>query len=221
MAKYHTHSMRTMVLLTTVVVALAVASACLGQEGGVEITPTLGYRWGGEILKEDNPTLGYDAQLKDSSTYGIIIDIPVNHHVQIELSADHQSTGLRSDELFAPQDHDFDIDVNYYHIGVLGQWPTEHVTPFVSGGLGVADLRPTHPGLSDSRRFSATLGGGIKVPIAEHVGFRLEARGYWSDTSESGWESDDYCDDHHDYCGGWRNRDLAQGQIKVGIVFAF
>lgn len=219
MSKYQTRSMRTMVLLTTFVVALAAAVTAFGQESGIEITPTVGYRWGGTILKEDNPSLGYDADLSDDSSYGIVFDFPINHHLQIELSADHQSTGLRRDQLFQPSDHAFDIDVNYYHIGVLGQWPTPHVVPFVSGGFGVADLRPDSATLSNSRRFSATLGAGIKVPMGEHVGFRLEGRGYWSDTSKSDWEWDD-CNHDHDNCG-WRHSDLAQAQIRVGLVLKF
>ncbi len=220
MTTYQTHSLRTIVMATAVVVALAVASAAFGQQGHVELTPTFGWRWGGEISKEDNPTLGYDAELEDASSYGIVLDLPVSQHVQIELSADHQSTGLQKDELFAPPDHDFDLDVNYYHIGVLGQWPAGHVIPFVSGGLGIADLRPDSPGLSNSQRFSATLGGGIKVPVNDHLAFRLEARSYWSDTSESDWEWDDDYDCHHDDCHGY-NEDLVQAQIRVGIVIRF
>lgn len=220
-----TTTVRSLLKLAVLVVAVACmagAETALAQAGSVELTPMVGYRWGGQISKEDNPTLGYDADLKDSSSLGLVLDIPVSYHVQIELSADHQSTGLREDRLFSPADHSFDIDVNYYHISVVGQWPQRHVTPYVVGGIGVADLRPDRAGLSDSRRFSSTLGGGIKVPLAEHVAFRLEARGYWSDTSDQKWEWDDeHCDDDHGHCRWDRNTDLVQGQVKVGISFWF
>lgn len=209
-------------VLVAAIVLVSGAGTALAQVGSVELTPMVGYRWGGTIFKEDNPTLGYDADLKDSATLGLVLDIPVSYHVQIEISADHQSTGLREDGLFSPTDHSFDMDVNYYHISVLGQWPLRHVTPYVVGGVGVADLRPDQAGLSESRRFSSTLGGGIKVPFSEHVAFRLEARGYWTDTSDEEWEwDDDDCDDHHGRCRWDRNEDLVQAQVRVGLSFRF
>jgi opacity protein-like surface antigen len=209
-------------LLLAAIVSVAGGDAALAQAGSVEITPMVGYRWGGQISKEDNPTLGFDADLEDSASYGLVIDIPVSYHVQIELSADHQSTGLEKDTLFAPSDHAFDIDVNYYHIGVLGQWPLGHVTPYVVGAVGVADLRPDMAGLSDSQRFSSSLGGGVKIRLADHVAFRFEARGTWSDTSDEHWEWDDEgCDSHHEDCEWDHNQDLVQGQIRLGITFWF
>ncbi|HPC83676.1 MAG TPA: outer membrane beta-barrel protein [Thermoanaerobaculaceae bacterium] len=212
-------------LKTTLFVVVAVlvsgVGSALAQVGAVELTPMVGYRWGGTISKEDNPALGYDADLKDSATLGLILDIPVSYHVQIELSADHQRTGLRQGGLFSPADHSFDMDVNYYHVSVLGQWPQRHVTPYVVGGLGVADLRPERAGFSDSRRFSTTLGAGVKVPFSEHVAFRLEARGYWSDTSDGAWEWDDDCGDHHGHCRWDRDEDLMQAQVRVGVSFRF
>lgn len=211
-------------LLLVAIASVASGGTALAQAGSVEITPMLGYRWGGEIAQEDNPALGYDASLRDTSSFGLVIDIPVSYHVQIEFSADHQSTGLEEDTLFTPDDHGFDLDVNYYHIGVLGQWPVGRVTPYVVGALGIADLRPERAGFSDAQRFSTSLGGGIKIALAEHVAFRLEARGTWSDTSDEdwGWDDDD-CDSHHHGgdCEWDHNRDLVQGQIRVGITFWF
>ena len=209
-------------LLLAAIVSVAGGTSVWAQAGSVEITPMVGYRWGGELSGEDNPALGYDASLEDSASYGLVIDIPVSYHVQIEFSADHQSTGLEEDTLFTPSEHAFDLDVNYYHIGVLGQWPVGHVTPYVVGALGVADLRPERAGFSDSQRFSTSLGGGIKIALAEHVAFRLEARGTWSDTSDEEWGWDDEsCEHHHDDCEWNHNEDLVQGQIRVGITFWF
>jgi hypothetical protein len=218
---------RTTALLATTtwltIIAVTLLGAATAGAQSIEITPTFGYRWGGTIYHEDNPTLSYDADLRDSEAYGLTIDIPINEHMLLELSADHQSTGLQKDELFAPTDNGFDLDINYYHIGIMGQWPTGHVAPFVVGGFGVAELRPDAPGLSNASRFSSFLGGGVKIPLAEHLAFRIEGRGYWSDTSGSNWDDSHHdCghDNHHDNCS-WENRDLVQGEIKVGLTIWF
>jgi hypothetical protein len=216
---------RTTALLTRLAILAITAAAVLGaplaSAQSIEITPNVGYRWGGEIFKEDNPALGFDAKLKDSLSYGLIVDIPVTYHVMIELSADHQRTGLREDKLFVPADHGFDLDVNYYHIGIMGQFPGERVAPYVVAAIGVADLQPQTAGLSDTRRFSTSLAAGIKVPIAPHLAFRLEGRGYWSDTSSSRWEtSNHHCNHDDDNCRD-NGRDLVQGQVKVGFTIWF
>lgn len=213
-------SLAKLALLVAVMAFLAAAETASAQHS-IEITPTLGYRWGGEISKEDNPALGYDARLRDDPSLGLIINIPITYHVQIELMADHQSTGLRKDTLFSPADDSFEIDVNYYHIGVLGQWPVRNVTPYVVGTVGIADLRPEMSGLSNSRRLSTSLGGGLKLGLSEHVAFRIEARGYWSDTSGSRWDWDEDCQGSSRHCRWDRETDLVQGQIKVGITFRF
>ncbi len=187
----------------------------------IEITPTVGFRWGGEIRAEDTTSLDRDAKLADKYSLGITIDLPVSQHLAIELLADHQRTGVGNSTLFGPTDHRFDLDVDYYHVGALYQWPTAHVTPFAVGSLGVANLSPRDAAYSSTRRFSASVGAGVKVPISPNFAFRLEARGFWTDTGDS--RVDNNNDEHNHHNNDCRDcsTGMVQGQARLGVTVSF
>ena len=187
----------------------------------IEITPTVGFRWGGEIRAEDTTTLDRDADLEEGHSLGLVIDIPVSKHLQIELLADHQRTGLGSSTLFGPTERQFDLDINYYHVGALYQWKTRSVTPYVVGSIGIADLDPRDSFNSRTRRFSTSLGGGVKVPISSNIAVRFEGRGFWTDTGDTRFDDDD--DDNHYRCHDDDDctSGLVQGQVRLGVTVSF
>ncbi len=208
--------------LATLATAIVLVGGALGASAqpAIEITPTVGFRWGGEIRAEDTTTLDRDADLEEGHSLGLVVDIPVSDHLQIELLADHQRTGLDSSTLFGPRDGEFDLDVNYYHVGALYQWKTKSVTPYVVGSIGIADLDPKDSFNSGTRRFSTSFGGGVKVPLAPHLAVRFEGRGFWTDTGDTRFGDDD--DDHHhchddDDCSSG----LFQGQVRLGVTVSF
>lgn len=194
----------------------------MAQGASIELTPTIGYRWGGEILAEDNDLFAVDVEVEDSQAFGLILDIPVTRSLQIELLVDRQSTDFGQDRLFSPDDFELGVDLTYYHVGVLWQWHTRDLVPFVVGSVGLAQIEPDLAGVEDEERFSASIGGGFKVPITDHFGFRFELRGFWTDTDKGDchwYEDDEYCwDDWHNWNG---DDDLVQGEVKVGFVFRF
>lgn len=212
-------------------VSLAAASVLLGgaisataQPAGsaqpvIEITPTVGFRWGGEIRAQDTTSLDRNAKLADKYSLGLTIDLPVSKNLAIELLADHQRTGLGNSTLFGPTDHRFDLDVDYYHVGALWQWPTAHVTPFAVGSLGVSNLAPRDSAYSSTRRFSASLGAGVKIPISPNVAFRLEGRGFWTDTGDSRVDNNDE-HNHHNDCRDC-STGMVQGQARLGVTVSF
>jgi opacity protein-like surface antigen len=184
---------------------------------GIEITPTIGYRWGGEIMAEDNVLFLDDVDVEESEAFGLIIDFPITPNLQIELMADRQETDLGETDLFG-SGRVAGIDITYYHVGVLYQWNHHKVSPFVVGGIGLAELSPDVPGASSDERFSAGIGGGVKVRFSDHVGFRFEARGYWANTDTNEW------DDWWDECdhGCWDgDDDLVQAEVKAGLILSF
>jgi hypothetical protein len=144
--------------LATIAAAIVLLGGSLGASAqpAIEITPTVGFRWGGEIRAEDTTTLDRDADLEEGHSLGLVIDIPVSDHLQIELLADHQRTGLGSSTLFGPTEHQFDLDIDYYHVGALYQWKTKSVTPYVVGSIGIANLDPKDSFNSSTRRFSTS-----------------------------------------------------------------
>jgi hypothetical protein len=60
--------------------------------------------------------------------------------------------------------------------GALPFNATDTLAGYISGGLGATRLSPSTG--ADETRFSMSLALGIDVPLGEHVGVRLEARGY-------------------------------------------
>lgn len=208
-------------LLAAALVLLAGALSASAQPV-IEITPTVGYRFGGTLHAEDATNLEREADLEDGVSYGLVIDLPVSKHVQIELLADHQSTGLEESTLFAPARNDFDLDVNYYQVGVLGQWPTGRVTPFVVGTIGLASLDPKDSAFSSSQRFSTSFGAGVKLPLSSVVAIRLEGRTFWTYTGDTDWDDDDDCH-HHDCDDDWDDDSagLFQAQLRLGVTLSF
>ncbi len=204
----------------TFVLLLLVPTVALAQQG-FEITPFYGYTWGGSIEAEDNALFAYDVEVDDSEAYGITFDFPVSRGLKVELLASRQSTQLIEDEeMFGPDFALVDVDVSYYHVGVLYQWDTNsRIEPYVAGGLGVGMLEVDYPGVSDEDDFSASFAGGFKLYFSPHVGLRFDLRGYWTNTDreEDDWDWDD-CDDDCWY-GDWD--DLTQTQASVGLIVAF
>ena len=189
---------------------------------GIEITPMVGYRWGGEIPARDTSAVAYTGNLQSNGSWGLAIDIPVTRSMAIELLGDHQRTSLGQDTLFAPVGKHFDLDVNYYHIGFRWQRPSMKTTPFFVASLGVGDLRPVASGFTSAQRFSASVGLGAKVAFGESVAFFIEGRNFWTDTGNthsSWWDSS--CSTYH--CNGyWSNYyGLSQFQVNVGLTFLF
>jgi len=206
-------------LATMALIAVLAAPLVAGAEApAIEITPTIGYRWGGELQAQDNALFSTDVKLDESEAFGLTIDVPITSNLFVELMADRQDTDLGENALFGA-DTVADIKVTYYHVGVLYQWNLERVSPFVVGGLGLTELEPDLVGASSDSRFSASLGGGVKLQVSDHVGFRFEARGYWTNTDTQEWNDWwDECDNGDCWDG---NNDLVQGELKAGLIFSF
>lgn len=185
-----------------------------------ELTPTVSYRFGGTIDGRETDLFDSDLEVNDGAGFGVTFDIPISRHVQLELLASRQSTDLRFERgLFGTGGSVADVDVSYYHVGILWQWGDARVSPFVVASAGVANLDPDLPGASSEDRFSVSIGGGVKVMMAENVGLRFEGRGFVSDISSGrdGRRHDRYC---YDYDGCY-DTDFAQGQASVGLIFTW
>jgi opacity protein-like surface antigen len=199
---------KTLTILTLLIVAAGSASAA-----ELELTPFIGYRFGGDVPRESSEIFEVDVEVDEAAVYGMALDIKVGPGLLIELFASRQETEFVDDTgLFQPEDVLLDVDVTYYHVGVGWGWRINDVEPFVLGSLGIAKISPDAFGLHDEDEFSMSFGGGVKVWINNHVGFRFEGRGYWTDlgSSEDEWEFWDGYDD-----------DLYQGEVKVGLVISF
>lgn len=143
-----------------------------------EITPTFGYTFGGKLKDSDtDESLKFD----DSESYGFILGLRDESKAGgafYELLYSHQSTDVKIDEAFLSSKKRFDVDVHYLHLG--GRYGPEGaaVNPYVVAGVGVAYF-DSKQGDSETK-FSFSIGGGVNVPLTEHIGFRFEGRGFGS-----------------------------------------
>lgn len=187
------------------------------NDNSFEITPFVGYTWGGTIYSGQTTTfLGQNADVASSANFGVNLGIPIQPNgLKVELMADHQATNFTtgSSGLFGPSNRLGDFDITYYHAGVLVPFAQSYsATPYVIGSAGVATLDPRMSGVSSSTRFSASAGIGVKIPIQSHAGFRGEIRGFYTSLP-----NDTSCR----ICNYTYSRDLFQGQANLGLYFKF
>ncbi|MEM6796070.1 MAG: outer membrane beta-barrel protein [Acidobacteriota bacterium] len=181
-----------------------------------EITPTLAYRADGETTGDfSNIFTNYD--IDESESYGLTVERRLTDNLRLELLWNTQSSELRerrSGILMEPEFFVFDLDIDYYHVGLMHQWDPGNIKPFLVGSVGVTRFAPDSSEFESASRFSASVGGGAKFMFSRNVGLRLEGRLY------STWlrSSDEF------YCrASCRNLDdiLFQAEGRAGLIIAF
>lgn len=203
------------------------------QPGRFELTPTLGFRRGGEIviqeraLKHDD----FDVRLASDGSFGLRLGYVINPRVQLEFMANRQEGQLRDEQgLFGETPGGFvppgsrrilDMAVTYYHAGLVYLWPGDMTHPFAVVSAGVTQFNPKNP-LPTERRFSASAGGGVVLDLTERFALKFEGRFYWTDTDENSARVQQL--EHRDCTGPctytWRYPDrFTQGEVSVGFVF--
>jgi hypothetical protein len=186
------------------------------RENAFELTPFLGYRWGGTIFADQTFVFDQDVDVAPSANFGVSFAIPLGDSgFKIELLANRQSSELETDSgLFEPDDRVADIDVTYLHAGLQIPFArSRNAVPYAIVSAGVADLDPQVTGVSSEQRFSASAGVGVKLPMTSNLGFKIEGRGYYTALED---RRDDCA-----FCDYYYNQDFYQGEVNFGLVFSF
>ncbi len=162
-------------ILCSVILMLGVLPGFAQQQppwNKVEITPFVGYQFGGSIRIRD----GY-LRIKDDINYGFALNITLRPGAQLEFMYSRQSTEMQIDTFYKPKEPLFDLAMEYYQIGGLYEvYRDDMFRPFGVMTLGLAHFSPQTPEVSSEVRFAFGLGGGVKVFPSRHVGLRLEGR---------------------------------------------
>ena len=89
-------------------------------EDHFELTPFVGYRWGGTIFADQTFILTDDVDVQSSASLGVNFGIPLGETgMKLELMANRQSSELETDDgLFERTNHIGDIDITYLHAGL-------------------------------------------------------------------------------------------------------
>lgn len=145
------------------------------RAAGLEVTPVFGYTFGGGF---ENSVTGEDLNFAEAQSYGLILDLPdrATEGGSYELLYLRQPTRLKGDSsLFSPASR-FDVDIDYLHIGGTYDLAGERVNPYVAAGIGLTRMTPERG--DAETRFSFSIGGGVKIPLTQHIGLRFEGRGF-------------------------------------------
>lgn len=188
----------------------------------IEITPFYGYQLNGKVV-------GYsgDLNVRDASSYGLMLDVTVKKGMQVELYYSRSDTRADFVEYRGPTVKLTDVSVNYFQLGFLRTVKKmNNISVYGVGSLGATlfspsgnryDGSPEDLYFEDWWLFSVTMGGGAKVMFSEKVGLRFEGRlmmpitwaggGFMVGTGGSGF-----------YLGG--GSAILQASMSVGLIIA-
>lgn len=200
----------------TLAALLLIPAAALAQTHRFEITPTVGWRFDGELNVDDDFLDESNVRVDEGEAFGVIFNVPLTPNWQLEFIANRQNSEFIVDPgVFTPERELGDVTIDLYHAGISFQWGPGQVQGFFSGGLGLGRIDPDNSDLETESRFSGNLGGGVKIFLAENVGLRFDGRGYWVDLAT---DFDDH--DHHDDDFGY-NEALWLGEASVGLIISW
>jgi hypothetical protein len=173
-----------------------------------------GDRFGGSVT---DSTTNSSIDLKNGSSFGLAVDIGLDRSRQVELFYSQQDTGLTSGA-FSSQPGNPQLTLRNYHIGGTAFIDEIGSGLYVMGGIGGTTATPKGSGANSETFFSGNLGVGWMVPLAKHVGFRFEVRGYGVVLNGNG----------SLFCGGAagctvavKGRGLFYGEVLGGVAVRF
>jgi len=153
--------------------ALAILAPGIAQ-AEVQVTPSLGFRVGGEVdLDFDS-----DDTVDPTPALGLTFDISRAPEKWLTAFWSGQRTKFSANG-FSPQDRTFDLDLHYFQAGGVYRPRREKgAQPFVMVSAGLTWIVPHASGFDGDVGLSGSLGGGALFPIGKRLFFRLEGRGY-------------------------------------------
>jgi hypothetical protein len=182
-----------------------------------EITPFVGYEWGGSLDLD----AGRSLHTTPSISWGGIISFLAHMGSAVELLYSRQDTDIELEDPLSPTATlPGGFAMNYVQIGGRQEFGhSEKLRPFVTGSLGINVLDPKADELGSSTRFSWSIGGGAKYMFSSgRAGLRSDIK-LWVTPVPSG--------DYGVWCGfyacvaGEGTAWVTQGQWTGGLVLAF
>ncbi len=165
------------ILLTATLVVIQSASA---YAQNYAITPFIGWRTSSSLEEENS---GATIDLKETKSYGFLLSLKQDRDTNYDFLFSRQNTQLQSS---TSPGNTTALRLDYYHLGGTVFYDHETLHPFVSGGLGATHITPANNSFSSETKFSLSIGAGLKFPLTQNMGLRLEARGYGTAVDSGG-----------------------------------
>lgn len=185
-----------------------------------EITPLIGYRFGGDF-QSGAENARQKLKIEEEANYGLIFAWPFDHQRQGEVLLSHYETNFIDNTGVTPTTAPLntDLSVSYLHVG--GNTPVNEgkskIPLWVSGGLGLTHISPGHNQLSNETRFSINLGLFTKYAVTENISLRLGSRIYATFFDSA---SEVLCDNAS--CSIYVDGDLwIQSEVNAGVTITF
>ena len=198
------------------------SAGVLGQSAPrVEISPTIGYLWGGNLWNAESSHLS----VGDHLDYGLRAGWVASPRWTFEFDWTRVPTKLEFQSPVPPPGPvaPVSLDIDYLTPRIAYNFLTGCIRPYVAGGLGGAIFdMPT----GSNGYFTATLAVGVKAFLTPNFGARVEARGLASGVgdpplgfscTESVTGSPDDPVELVSCAHSW----IINGDVTAGIVFAF
>ena len=195
--------------LAVLVVAIALACAAEARSQTVELSAFGGLGFGGELIA----TPGYEeVPLQAGPIYGGAFNVEFIPRWRFEALVMRQESKVRG-----PASGTYvDVDVDRYMVGILSQERlSSSFDVFGEFMLGATRFKPA--GYESEVWFTLGVSAGVKTFVARNVGFRFEARGYYTPVSISGAA----------ICGGYgcvvgyTGTGTFQGDVTAGMIIGF
>ena len=205
--------MRNVIALACLLSIIAMPSEAK-QALNFEITPLIGYRFGGDF-NTSRDEVHNRVELSEETSYGLLTAWSFDKKRQGELLISHYDTSFSQSDDFSASNTD--VGISYLHIG--GNLPVSsgYMPLYVTGGLGLTHFSPKDKDLNDETRFSMNVGLASKVELTEQISLRVDGRVYGTFFDSS---SAIFCDVEN--CAIYISSDMwFQSEVSAGITFRF
>jgi hypothetical protein len=205
--------MRIVIALACILTVFAVP-AVAKQALNVEITPLIGYRFGGDF-NTSKEQVHNRVELSEETSYGFITAWSFDSKRQGEFLISHYNSDFSQSDDFSASNTG--LGITYAHLGGNVPIADGPIPIYFTGGFGLTHLAPKDNALSDETRFSINVGLASKIPLSENLSLRLDGRVYGTFFNS---DSAIFCD--VETCAIYISSDIwVQSEVSVGITYRF
>jgi hypothetical protein len=140
-----------------------------------EITPIYGAQFLGRMPAKEG-----DMRVRESQTFGLIVDVPVNYDVYVEFSYSRQPTSLgfnyATSDVALERPDELKVNVDYWQLGALREVKYPGYKVFGAVTLGAASFAPRDSEYQTEWLFSLAGSAGLKYYFSEKLGIRFTGR---------------------------------------------
>ncbi|MBE2215818.1 MAG: outer membrane beta-barrel protein [Opitutaceae bacterium] len=151
--------------------ALLAATCSDLRAQGVEVSPFVGYRFGGEF---ENAATGDRYTIQAAPTFGVMIDVPIGSNpIRTELLWCRQDTEIQFPGTDGPGLVDLTVDL--WELGAIAEETKDDFVEYISAHVGLTHISTSGHGSDTRVNLSAAV--GAKFFIKPNVALKAEVRG--------------------------------------------